>query len=147
METACNTISGMIYWALLTSLTRICVPVSTWIYDICLIACCKLSLSLKYLGQAIVKKTKGKTKIEVIVFEWGMEFRAKICLQRVSVAILIPSFLYWKDFCTLVQQTLISRLAKGNLCRRGGCLSSRTVFSQTLELAGPSEIMQYPLLT
>lgn len=84
----------MIYWALLTSLTRICAPVSTWIYDICLIVCCKLSLSLKYLGQAIVIKTKGKTKIEVIVFEGGMEFTAKICLQKVSVAILIPSFLY-----------------------------------------------------
>lgn len=82
VETA---ISIMIFWALLTSLTRICAPVSTWIYDVCLVACCILSLSLKYLGQAIVIKTKRKTKIEVIVSEWGIEFRAKIYLSPKGV--------------------------------------------------------------
>ena len=79
----------MIYWALHPSLPRICVSVSTWIYEILLIACCKLTLSLKYLGKATVIKTKGKTKIEIHGFltRAGVEFRTKIyvCLQRISV--------------------------------------------------------------
>lgn len=80
---------------------------------------------------------KEKTKLEVVVFEWGLgiEFREKIILglKRVSIAILILLIHLSKEFLYIMTtKTLVLKLAKGRVSWYSGSVNKAEQFSKIL---------------